>query len=278
MRWRALLGLCARHELLLAVRSRWLQIFALAFAVLALLVAAAGYILSGGYGLQDFARTAESLVQLVLLLVPLTALTFGALTLTPERGAAELLFSQPVPRSAILLGRVAGLFLALTGAQALGFGLAGLIVYWQTGPFGIGAFLSVIAAAVMLTAVFLSVAAWLAQTQGGRRARVLAVALVVWFLAVVLYDVAVLGVASLLRSGTASRLLIVGVLANPVDAARTGVLMLIEGTAAFGAASLALLRFTGGVGWAAGLIAASLLFWTIVPLAAAVRGLTRADL
>jgi Cu-processing system permease protein len=88
----------------------------------------------------------------------------------------------------------------------------------------------------------------------------------------------VLGVASLLRSGTASRLLIVSALANPVDAARTGVLMLIEGTAAFGAASLALLRFTGGVAWAATLIAGSLVVWAIVPLAAAVRRLARADL
>jgi Cu-processing system permease protein len=278
MTWRTTLALCARQELLLAVRSRWLQIFALVFAALALLVAASGYILSGGYGLQDFARTAESLVELVLLLVPLTALTFGALTLTPDRGAAELLFSQPVPRGAVLLGHVAGLGLALTGAQALGFGLAGLAVYWQTGPFGLGAFVAVIATAVTLTVVFLSVAAWLAQTQAGRRARVLAVALVVWFLGVVLYDVAILGIASLLRSGTASRLLIIGVLVNPVDAARTGVLMLIEGTAAFGAASLALLRFTGGAAWAAALIAGSLVVWTVVPLAAAVRRLARADL
>jgi Cu-processing system permease protein len=277
MRRHTPLALCARHELLLAIRSRWLQIFALVFAVLALLVAGSGYVLSGGYGLQDFARTAESLVQLVLLLVPLTALTFGALALTPDRGAAELLFSQPVPRSAILLGRVAGLFLALTAAQALGFGLAGLIVQWQAGPIGLGAFLAVVATSIALTAVFLSIAALLAQTQSGRRARVLAVALVVWFVAVVLYDVGVLAIASLLRSGTASRLLIASVLVNPVDAARTGVLMLIEGTAAFGAASLALLRFTGGVTWTAGLITMSLAVWTACPLAAAVRRLNRAD-
>jgi Cu-processing system permease protein len=278
MTWRATLVLCARHELLLAVRSRWLQIFAMVFAALALLVASSGYILSGGYGLQDFARTAESLVQLVLLLVPLTALAFGALTLTPARGAAELLFSQPVARSAILLGRLAGLFLAFTGAQALGFGVAGLVVYSQAGAFGVDAFMSVIGTSVALTAVFLALAAWLSQTQGGRRARVLAMALVVWFLAVVLYDIAMLGVASLLRSGIASRVLIVGVLVNPVDAARTGVLMLIEGTAAFGSASLALLRFTGGAASAAALIAGSLVVWTVVPLAAAVRRLARTDI
>src|SRR5574339_562260 len=92
------LWLFSRYELLLAVRSRWLQIFAAVFAALALAVAGSGYILSGGHGVQDFSRTAVSLVQIVLLLVPLAALVFGSLALTSERGAAELLYSQPVPR------------------------------------------------------------------------------------------------------------------------------------------------------------------------------------
>jgi Cu-processing system permease protein len=269
--------LCARYELLLAVRSRWLQIFAVVFAALALLVASSGYILSGGYGVQDFSRTAESLVQLVLLLVPLTALTFGALALTPERGGVELLYSQPVSRTRILIGRFIGLLLALSAAQLLGFGAAGLVVNREAGPEGATAFLIVAGMSIALTTVFLSIAALLAQVRSSRRARVLASALVVWFVAVVLYDVAILGVASLLRSGTASRVLMTAVLVNPVDAARTMTLMWIEGRAAFGAASLALLRFTGGPTSAALLAAASLVIWSLAPLALAARRLSRAD-
>lgn len=270
--------LCARHELLLAVRSRWLQLFAVVFAALALVVASAGYILSGGYGLQDFARTAASLVQLVLLIVPLTALSFGALALTPERGTAELLFAQPVSRTRILVGRYLGLFASLAAAQAIGFGLAGLVLHGQSGQTGLGAFVVVVTVSLVLTAVFLSIAAMLAQARAARRARVLALALVVWFVAVVLYDVAMLGIASLLRSGTASRLLITAVLVNPVDAARTVALMAVEGTAAFGAASLALLRFTGGPGNAILLASMSLSIWVVAPLLIAARRLARADL
>ena len=66
--------LCARYELVLAVRSRWLQIFAVVFAGLALAVAGAGYVLSGGHGVQNFSRTAISLVQLVLLVQRLVML------------------------------------------------------------------------------------------------------------------------------------------------------------------------------------------------------------
>jgi Cu-processing system permease protein len=272
------LWLCARYELVLAVRSRWLQIFAAVFAGLALAVASSGYILSGGHGVQDFSRTAVSLVQLVLLLVPLAALVFGSLALTSERGAAELLYSQPVARGRILLGRVLGVWAALSAAELVGFGLAGLVLSSQAGAEGLDRFAVLAGTAVGITGVFLSIAALLASGNTGRRTRVLALALVVWFLAVVLFDVVALGAASLLRSGSASRLLIWATLLNPVDAARTGALLAIEGTSAFGAASLALLRFTGGMAGAAAAVGASLLLWLVVPFALAVRSLSRADL
>ncbi len=270
--------LCARQELLLAVRSRWTQIFAAVFAALALGVASSGYVLSGGHGVQDFARTAASLVELVLLLVPLTALLIGVLALAPERGAAELLFSQPVSRRAILLGKVTGLLGALAAAQALGFGAAGLVIFSRTGASGLGGFALLVLGSLVLTAVFLVLAALISAGTVGRRTRALAIALVVWFAAVVLFDVTALGLASLLPSGPASRVLIVSVLVNPADAVRTGALLGIEGSGAFGAASLALLRFTRGAAGAGLLLAGSVLLWMVVPAWLAARRLDRADL
>ena len=274
---RSVLWLCARYELVLAVRSRWLQTFAVVFAGLSLAVAGAGYILSGGHGVQDFSRTAVSLVQVVLLLVPLAALVFGGLALTPDRGAAELLYSQPVPRSAILIGRMLGVWLALAAAELIGFGIAGLVVQTQAGLDGLWRYGALVVTAIVITGVFLAIATLLASLNAGRRTRVLAAALVVWFITVVLFDVAVLGIASMLRSGSASRLLISATLINPVDAARTGALLAIEGTAAFGAASLALLRFTGGMGMAAALVGFSLAVWLVAPLWLAARAVSRAD-
>ena len=260
--------LCARQELTLAARSRWAQIFAGVFAILAAAVAGSGYILSGGAGVQDFSRTASSLVQLVI----------GVLTLTPERGMAELLYAQPVPRGTILLGRILGLFLALSAAQAIGLGVAGVIVFGHSGATGAAGYLLLLLGTLVLTAVFLGIAASLAAASPGRRARALAMALIVWFAAVALIDLAALGVASVLPSAGASRLLIVTSLANPVDAIRTGVLMGLEGTTAFGPASLALLRFTKGPAGAAGLLIASCLLWIALPTALAARRLSRADL
>jgi len=272
------LALCARQELVLAVRSRWTQLFAAVFGVLALTVATSGYILSGGHGVQDFARTAASLVQLVLLLVPVTALLIGVLALAPDRGAAELLYSQPVARRTILMGKVLGLLAALVGAEAFGFGAAGVVIFSQSGNEGLGGFLLLQVCAFVLTAVFLALAALIAAGSTGRRTRALALALVTWFVAVVLFDIGILGVASLLRSGPASRLLIVGTLANPVDAVRTAALLGIQGTTAFGPASLALVRFSHGPMGAGVLLAGSLLLWLVGPLVWAARRLSRADL
>jgi Cu-processing system permease protein len=271
--------LVARQELLLAARSRWTLVFAAVFAALALGVSASGYVLSGGYGFQDFARTSASLVQLVVLVVPLAALLMGVLALSPDRATAELLFSQPVSRATILFGKLLGLLAALTAAELVGFGLAGIVVFAGAGEDGGSGYVLLVGASIVLTAAFLGLAALLGATAVGRkRARALAVALVVWFAAVILFDLAALGAASLLPSTAASRLLVLSVIVNPADAVRTGALLGIEGTAAFGSASLALLRFTGGPGRAAVVLSFSLLAWIVLPVALAARRLARVDL
>jgi Cu-processing system permease protein len=275
----SILRLCASQELALAMRSRATQIFALVFAALSLVVSASGYILSGGSGVQDFARTATSLTELVLFVVPMMALLVGTTALSPDQGAAELLYSQPIARRTLMWGRLLGLFAALVAAQAIGFGISGLVIFSQSGDDGLTSFLLLGAASIALTAVSLSAAALIAGGAAGRRrARGLAIALSVWFIAVVLYDLVAIGVASLLRSGPASRLLITATLANPVDAIRTGVLLGIQGTSAFGSASLALLRFTGGPTRAALLIVAGVIAWIVVPALAAAWRLERADI
>jgi Cu-processing system permease protein len=186
------------------------------------------------------------------------ALLLGVLTLASDRGNAELLFSQPVSRGTILVGRVLGLFEALVSAQALGFGAAGLVIYSQAGQEGVSGYLAVAAASTVLTAICLGLAALIAAGNiGRRRSRALALALVVW-LAGVPDRPGRVGSASLLRSGAASRVLITTAIANPVGAVRTSALLAIEGTAAFGSASLALLRFAGGPLRAALLLGGSL--------------------
>lgn len=271
--------LCARQELLVAARSRWTQLFAVVFTLLAVVVTWSGYVFSGGSGAQDFARTAASLMEIVVLLVPLAALILGVQALTPLRGGAELLFSQPSSRRTILAGQFLGVFTGLAAAELVGFGAAGVVIFWNAGGEGLGVFALLVAGAFLLTAAFLAIAAAVATRDPRRgRARNLALVIVIWFAATMLYDLAALGIASFLPSGYASRLLIVSAIANPVDAVRTAAAFAAEGTAAFGAASLAFLRFTRGAANAALLLGASLLAWIVLPAILAMRSLDRADI
>lgn len=270
--------LVARQELLLAARSRWMQVFAAVFAVLALFVAGSGYVLSGGHGFQDFARTSASLVELVSLVVPLAALLIGVMALAPEWETAKLLYAQPVSRGTVLIGKLLGLLAAFSAAELIGFGAAGVVVFSEAGEEGGGGYALLVLGAVLLTAVFLAIAAFIGAGAGRRRVRGLALAVVVWFVAAVLFDLAALGAATLLPSGTASRLIVASVVVNPIGAVRTAALLAVEGTGAFGSASLAFLRLMRGVGGASATLTASVVLWILVPAALAVRRLGRVDL
>jgi hypothetical protein len=65
---------------------------------------------------------------------------------------------------------------------------------------------------------------------------------------------------------------------NPVGAVRTATLLGIQGTGAFGAASLALFRFTHGASGAGLVLGSSLLVWLVMPTAIAILRLRNADL
>ena len=86
--------LCARQERLLAARSRWTQIFAAVFATLVLAIAASGYVLSGGRGIQDFARTAASEVAPAR-----CCALFGALGVQPAASSVRTAAVPTVPAS-----------------------------------------------------------------------------------------------------------------------------------------------------------------------------------
>jgi Cu-processing system permease protein len=117
-------AICKR-ELRDALRSRWFMLYAIAFAALGLGVAYISAAASGASGLAGFGRTTAGLVNLVLLVVPLMSLTAGAGTIASdrERGMLPYLLAQPVARWEVVIGKYAGLALALIACICMGMGL-----------------------------------------------------------------------------------------------------------------------------------------------------------
>ena len=110
-----------RQEFTLNRRNRWVVSFAVLFAVLTLLVAWFGMVTSGYAGFQDFTRTTASIVNLAALLIPLFALLLGVFSFITNQHYLEILVTQPVSRSRVLLGKYLGLVLTVLGASLLGF-------------------------------------------------------------------------------------------------------------------------------------------------------------
>jgi Cu-processing system permease protein len=104
----------AQKELRDARKNRWFLLYAIAFTGLSLALAWVSLSGAGNYGLAGFGRTSASLINLILLIVPLMGLTLGALSLAGEREQGSLLYllAQPINQVELLLGKFIGLSLA----------------------------------------------------------------------------------------------------------------------------------------------------------------------
>ena len=92
-------------EFVLNRRNRWVVSFAGLFASLTVAIAYFGMVTSGYAGFQDFTRTSASLVNLGGFLIPLFALLLGVFSFLTNRECLEVLVTQPIPRSRVLLGK-----------------------------------------------------------------------------------------------------------------------------------------------------------------------------
>ena len=268
----------AVHELKINIRQRWTLIFAIVFGALALAISYFGLVTQAVIGFQGFVRTSASLLNLILYLAPIVALSMATLSFAGEKGVGEMLFSQPVTRTAILTGKLAGLAMALGAATMFGFGLSGLVIAANVGMEGFSRYIVFLAFALMLEAVFLSLGALIAISSGSR-SRSFGYALFVWFFFVLFYDLLAMGITFLLKERTANQFLFLSLFGNPVDLARVGSLLVLGDSQIFGAAGAALVRSLGGSRTGAvATIGIAVALWAIVPIVISSRTLRRRDI
>ncbi len=254
-----------RKELRDAFRSRWLLAFAGAFAVVALTLSLVqGQ--SGDIGAQGFNRTTAGLINLCLLLVPLLALVLGAGAVAGERerGTLVSLLAQPISPSQLIMGKYLGLVAALWLAIALGFGAAGMLMALIHPLTDVGHYLLFIVLSAALGSAMIGLGLLISVFAEGRL-KALSLAIVAWFIFVLLYDLGAVGLA--LTISSSGRTLLLVVLANPIECVRILAVMSLE-------PDLEVLGplgsyVTNEVGRTAGaiLLLSGLVAWVAVPLA-----------
>lgn len=255
-----------RRELREALRNRWLWFYAVAFAGLALALSRAGLAAAGYAGLGGFGRTAASLVNALLLFVPLMGLSVGAQALAGdrERGTLLYLLAQPVSRAEVFWGKALGAAMALAAALSLGFGLAGAALAAGGGG-DAAAFLGLAAFALLLALASLGLGLVISSlTRKGATAA--GAAILAWLGLVFFSDLGLAGLTLALRP--APGLLLAWLLANPLQVFKLGAIFSLRATLdTLGAAGqYALYRFGAGL---PALLAAVLVGWCLLAFALA---------
>ena len=260
-----------------AVRLKWIRLLASAFALLSIAAAYSAGAVNELTGADGFARTTMTLIPLVLILAPLGSLILGVSGQTAEPGTDPFLFTQPIGRATILLGRWLGECVALAGAIVVGLGVGGAWIAFGSGTDGVAPFLVFVALAATLAIIFLSIAAAIAASSD-KRAAALGLGIFAWFFFVLLYDGIALSAAGWLSGPRGGRLLFASVFANPVDLVRVSALTLAGTRGVLGATGEAWIRFLGGQTAATVAAVVAVVTWAAAPLSVGVMMLRRRDL
>ncbi len=251
-------------ELQDARRNRWYLIYVLVFTGLSLALAWMGMTGLGDYGLAGFGRTAASIINIVLLVVPLMGLTLGAISLAGERerNTLQYLLAQPVTQFEVLLGKYLGLAIALFSALVLGFGISGIFIALQGGSAEINLYLLMVLLAFMLALVSLSLG-FLISSMVRKGSTAISIALFIWLLLLIFGDLGLMGTSIMLRLGVGQLLTLT--LLNPMQIFKIAAILNLRGSLeVLGPAGIYALR-TYGTQLMPGLIAI-LLAWTLLPL------------
>lgn len=214
----------ATAELRIAIRNRWVAIASALMLMFSLALTFAGSAPTDALGVDLLTVSVASMTTLSVYLVPLLALllAFDAIAGEIERGGLALILTYPVSRTELLFGKFVAHISALALAIGFGFGMSGLIA-WTTGGAGhesLVALMRLTASAIGLGATFLGIGyALSALARGAGAAAGLAIA--VWVVFVVLYDLGLLGALVYDGGGEFTRQVFPWLLAaNPADAFR----------------------------------------------------------
>lgn len=190
----------ARREFRDAIASKWFILYTFAFTVLAVGVSFLTLSGVGSHGFAGFGRTAAGLLNLIMLVVPLMALTAGAGTIAGERERGTLLYllAQPISRTQVLLGKYLGLAAALVCSLCIGFGVSAGVLAWRAGGVGTWSFALLVGCTVLLALGMLSIGV-LISVVSRRSAVSTGLALFVWLTLVFVSDLGLMASSLVFR-------------------------------------------------------------------------------
>lgn len=252
-----------KYEMSDVIRSRWLLGYTGFF-----LLATEGLLRFGG----DPAQVLVSLMNVVLLMIPLVTIVFGTMYLYDAREFIELLLAQPMGRRPLFAGMYLGLAISLSLGFMTGVGIPFLL---RASSVDLSALATLLAVGVALTAIFTGIA-FLIALRWDNRVKGLGVAIAVWVMASVLYDAFVLTVTTVFANYPLERPMLGLMLANPIDLGRIILLLRFDISALMGYTGAVFKHFFDSAGGIA-VATVALLGWAGAPAVLGARRFRRKD-
>ncbi len=211
-----------------------------------------------------------SLLNIILLIVPLVSIIFSTIYVYNSAEFIELLVSQPLKRRAIWLSLFAGLGGSLSIAFFIGAGIPVLIYQFNAIGF------MMIGVGILLSIIFVAVA-MLAAVKTRDKAKGIGVAILLWLYFSILFDGLVLFLLFQFADYPLEKAMIFVSGLNPIDLSRILILLHMDVSAMMGYTGAIFKDFFGtavGIAVSFGI----LLLWGVVPVMLATRKFNRKDL
>lgn len=219
---------------------------------------------------SDPGKIVLSLLNIVLMVVPLVSIVFTTIHFFNSYEFIELMLAQPVNRTVIFLSEYLALSLSLSLAFLIGVGVPVLLFGATASGF------SLLFSGFMLTLVFVSLA-FLASVLTRDKAKAIGLALLFWFYFSLIYDGLLLWIIFSFSDYPLEKLTLALVALNPVDLARIIMLLQLDISALMGYTGAFYKDFFGshlGIIFSTGV----LLIWIALPVALATRIFAKKDL
>jgi Cu-processing system permease protein len=219
---------------------------------------------------SDPGKIVLSLLNVVLMVVPLVSIVFTTIHFFNSYEFIELMLAQPVDRKVIFLSEYLALALSLCLAYIVGVGIP-MALFGATsgGP-------TLLLSGLMLTLVFVSLA-FLASVLTRDKAKAIGLALLFWFYFSLIYDGLLLWVVFSFSDYPLEKVTLGLVALNPVDLARIILLLKLDISALMGYTGAFYKNFFGSH-WGLIFSAAVLFLWTAWPMLLGMRIFSRKDL
>lgn len=219
---------------------------------------------------SDFGKVVLSLMNIVLMAVPLISVVFTTIHFFNSYEFIELMLAQPINRRSIFLSEYLAVASSLCLAFCIGVGLP-FVIYGAWQPI-----VSLLLTGVFLTLVFVSLA-FFASVLTRDKAKAIGIALLFWFYFSLIYDGLLLWVVYSFNDYPLEKLTLALIAFNPVDLARIIMLLQLDISALMGYTGAFYKNFFGS---SMGILFSGVLLttWALWPMVIAMRIFNKKDL